>query len=335
VAGCECNRHGLLNFAETSPTADVMTTKHILKSNIIMKKFFIGACAALAVLATSCGNETQDSKSVLSPELADSISTYYGKSVGNYFLNDFARFKEQNADQEVSKEDIIKGIQTVFAAGTNKSTLMGMSVATQILNEIQSLEEQGIVVDRDTFIKNFKENFMQDSVSMETMQATGATMQSLMKRAQDIAAKAAEEAKAEAPEAKKAAADGAAFVAAAKKKDPSIKTTESGLSYKITEQGQGDTPKENDTVLVHYTGKLIDGTVFDSSVERGEPAKFPLQGVVPGFREGLMLLGKGGKATLYIPAELAYGVNGVPQANIGPNATLIFEVELIDINPQD
>jgi FKBP-type peptidyl-prolyl cis-trans isomerase len=313
---------------------DAKAKKHYLKSNIIMKKFFIGACAALAVLATSCGNETQESNSTISPELADSISMFYGKSVGNYFLNDYARFKEQNADEEVSKEDIIKGIQTVFGATDNKSTLMGMSVAVQILNEMQGLKEQGINVDREKFVKYFKESFMQDTVTMEQMQSTGSTMQELVKRAQELAAKAEEAAKAEAPEAKANAEAGAKFVKEAKAKDPSIKTTKSGLSYKIIAQGEGEQPKEDDTVLVHYTGKLIDGTVFDSSVERGEPAKFPLQGVVPGFREGLQLLGKGGKATLYIPAELAYGTNGVPSANIGPNATLVFEVELIDINPQ-
>jgi FKBP-type peptidyl-prolyl cis-trans isomerase len=301
-----------------------------------MKKFFIGACAALAVIASSCDKNAQDaSKSVLSDQLADSISTFYGKTVGNYFLNDYTRFSEQNTDEVISKEDILKGFQAAFGAADSKGAVMGMRVAAQILDEMNNLQEQGIIVDRNKFIQNFKESFLQDSLSMEQMQETGSQFQVLMKRAQDIAAEAAEKAKAEAPEAKEAAEKGAAFIAKAKKADPSIQTTKSGLSYKITAEGEGDKPKENDTVLVNYTGKLIDGTVFDSSVERGEPAKFPLQGVVPGFREGLMLLGKGGKATLYIPADLAYGVNGVPQAKIGPNATLVFEVELVDINPQD
>ena len=109
-----------------------------------------------------------------------------------------------------------------------------------------------------------------------------------------------------------------------------MKVAESGLAYVIEVPGVDPKPEANATVEVNYTGKLIDGTVFDTTDGRG-PATFNLQGVVPGFREGIMLLGKGGKATLYIPGSLAYGVNGAPQAGIGPNQLLIFDVELLDI----
>jgi len=109
-----------------------------------------------------------------------------------------------------------------------------------------------------------------------------------------------------------------------------VKTTASGLQYKITKEGTGKNPKATDTVVVHYKGTLINGKEFDSSYKRGEPAEFPLNRVIKGWTEGLMYLTEGGKATLYIPSELAYGSRGAG-ADIGPDETLIFEVELLKI----
>lgn len=111
---------------------------------------------------------------------------------------------------------------------------------------------------------------------------------------------------------------------------PGVKVTPSGLQYKITQEGKGASPKAESTVKVHYKGMLINGKTFDSSIDRGEPAEFPLNGVIKGWTEGLQLLKVGGKATLYIPSELAYGDQGAGGL-IGPKETLIFEVELIDI----
>ena len=109
-----------------------------------------------------------------------------------------------------------------------------------------------------------------------------------------------------------------------------VKTTASGLQYLTTKEGTGKQPQATSVVKVHYTGKLVDGTVFDSSVERGEPIEFPLNQVIPGWTEGLQLMKEGGKATLYIPANLGYGAQGVP-GTIPPNSTLIFDVELIEV----
>ncbi|WP_387464436.1 peptidylprolyl isomerase [Photorhabdus sp. RM323S] len=109
-----------------------------------------------------------------------------------------------------------------------------------------------------------------------------------------------------------------------------ISTTESGLQFSVLKQGDGAIPARTDQVRVHYTGRLIDGTVFDSSVQRGEPAEFPVNGVIAGWIEALTLMPVGSKWELYIPYDLAYGERGAG-ASIPPYSTLIFEVELLDI----
>lgn len=127
----------------------------------------------------------------------------------------------------------------------------------------------------------------------------------------------------------KAEAESAAYFASLKE-NPAVKSTASGLHYEVIAEGTGAKPVATDTVKVHYTGKLVDGTVFDSSVQRGEPAEFPLNGVIPGWTEGLQLVGVGGKLKLYIPSKLGYGEQGAGGA-IPPNATLVFDVELLEI----
>lgn len=110
-----------------------------------------------------------------------------------------------------------------------------------------------------------------------------------------------------------------------------MQTTASGLKYQVLKQGTGTaSPKATDTVKVHYHGTLLDGTVFDSSVERGEPISFPLNGVIPGWTEGLQLMKVGDKFKFEIPPNLAYGANS-PSPKIPPNSTLVFEVELLGI----
>lgn len=110
-----------------------------------------------------------------------------------------------------------------------------------------------------------------------------------------------------------------------------VKTTASGLQYEVLKEGTGKQPSSSDSVTVHYTGKLIDGTVFDSSVERGAPATFGVTQVIPGWVEALQLMKEGAKWRLFIPSNLAYGPNGAGNI-IGPNSTLIFDVELIKVN---
>ncbi|MFL6583452.1 MAG: FKBP-type peptidyl-prolyl cis-trans isomerase N-terminal domain-containing protein [Chthoniobacterales bacterium] len=134
----------------------------------------------------------------------------------------------------------------------------------------------------------------------------------------------------QATQGKQAAEAGEKFLTDNKAK-PGVKTTASGLQYKVLKEGSGATPKETDTVKVNYRGTLTDGTEFDSSYKRGQPASFPVNGVIKGWTEALMLMKPGAKYQLFIPAGLAYGPRAV--GGIPANSTLIFEVELLEVNP--
>lgn len=131
-------------------------------------------------------------------------------------------------------------------------------------------------------------------------------------------------------EAQKNLETGEEFLAENKNKE-GVQVTESGLQYKVLEEGSGESPTATDTVTVQYEGTLIDGTVFDSSYERGEPVSFPLNRVIEGWTEGLQLMKEGATYRFFIPGDLAYGMNPRPGGPIGPNETLIFKVELIEV----
>ncbi len=156
----------------------------------------------------------------------------------------------------------------------------------------------------------------------EQMKETMAAFQKDMMAKQAAAKKATGE---------KNAAEGKKYLAENKAKE-GVKTTASGLQYKVLKEGTGPSPKATDTVKVNYRGTTIDGTEFDSSYKRGEPATFPVNRVIKGWTEALQLMKAGSKYQLVIPADLAYGERGAG-SDIGPNATLIFEVELVGIVP--
>jgi len=150
-------------------------------------------------------------------------------------------------------------------------------------------------------------------------QEAAAALQDYMTRKQQAAAE-------------KNRAEGAAFLAE-NKKQKGVITTASGLQYMVLREGSGPRPNPTSTVRVNYEGKLLDGTVFDSSYERGQPAEFGLNQVIAGWTEGVALMPVGAKYRFWIPSELAYGANGAPGGKIGPDATLTFDVELLGIAP--
>lgn len=180
----------------------------------------------------------------------------------------------------------------------------------------KNLKTQNITVDADVMAMS-----LTDAAKGDSKMDDKAIQEAMMKLQESAQKKMMEEAEAN----KKKGAD---FMAANKAKE-GFQTTASGLQYKITAQGAGKTPTKEDTVKVHYTGTLMDGTKFDSSVDRGQPAEFPVSGVIPGWTEALLLMKEGTKAQLVIPPELAYGPMGRP--GIPPNSVLLFDVELISV----
>lgn len=181
----------------------------------------------------------------------------------------------------------------------------------------QNLNSQGLELDFDTLVEGLSDavNKKEPKLSPDEMSASFQALE------QQMQAKAMEQGVVH----EKSGND---FLVANAEKE-GVVTTDSGLQYKIIEQGDGDKPTAEDTVVVHYTGTFIDGTKFDSSHDRGTPAEFPLNGVIPGWTEGLQLLNVGGKAELSIPGNLAYGPKG--RGEIPPSATLLFEVELLEV----
>lgn len=188
----------------------------------------------------------------------------------------------------------------------------------------KNLSEQGIEIEAAAFLAGFKAStegnsaLSADEIRAEIMQVQSQVRENMMKKQTAAAARGPENVEA-----------GKTFLAENKSKEGVIETA-SGLQYKVIEAGEGDKPQATDEVTVHYTGKLLNGTVFDSSVERGEPATFGLNQVIPGWTEGVQLMSKGAKYTFWIPSDLAYGERGAG-GQIEPGSTLQFEVELIDI----
>jgi len=183
------------------------------------------------------------------------------------------------------------------------------------------LKKNAIDVDADIVVRGIKD-VLNGSKPLMTNEEVRAVLMAAQK---DLQAKQQERMKTQGEKNKN---DGEAFLAKNKKKK-GVQILPSGLQYKVITEGKGETPKATDTVTVNYQGTLIDGTEFDSSYKRGEPATFPVTGVIKGWTEALQLMKEGSKWQLVIPADLAYGERG--GGPIGPNSVLIFEVELISI----
>lgn len=298
-----------------------------------MKKILIGAAVLAAITAASCSHKEAATAGdadtfAVSAATSDSVNTLFGTNFGSSLLAQYAGL-DSAMKAEQPKADIIKGIQYALGAPEEKGVAVGMQIGLQILGNIQRMEEMGVKADRSAVLAAFKKAFLADSIDGATTGAAQMEYQALMSRIQQES-KAFEDAKkANSPEALANVAEAEKYLKEAKAADPAIQTSESGLSYKI--ENEGDTAKitRRDVAQIKYTGRLVDGTVFDSS----DDARLSPAGVVPGFGEGLQMLGKGGKATFYIPGNLAYGVDGAPRAGIGPNAMLIFDIEVLDVNP--
>jgi FKBP-type peptidyl-prolyl cis-trans isomerase len=194
------------------------------------------------------------------------------------------------------------------------------------MNIGKNLKRDSVEVDPAVLYRGLKDALAGNKLLLTDEEAKAAltTLQT------EVRAKEEAKARAAAVENKKT---GEAFLAANKTKE-GVVTLPSGLQYKIIKEGTGPKPTAEDTVLCHYRGTLVDNTEFDSSYKRGQPLKIPVGGVIKGWTEAIQLMPVGSKWQLFIPSDLAYGERGAPGSPIGPNSTLVFEVELISIEPK-
>ena len=213
--------------------------------------------------------------------------------------------------------------QPVTALTTSKqkaSYAIGMNWGT-------GLHRQAIDVDTAALLQGMKDALAGGKTLLTEDEARTALMQLQKEMQEKQQAKAAQEGEANKKE-------GDAFLSANKSKE-GVVTLPSGLQYKILKEGSGPKPTSTDSVVCNYKGNLINGTEFDSSYKRGEPATFPVTGVIKGWTEALQLMPVGSKWQLFIPSDLAYGPRGTPGGPIGPNSTLVFEVELMSIKDKN
>ena len=197
---------------------------------------------------------------------------------------------------------------------------IGQSMGRYISNTLERQQELGVKLDNAMIMKGVQDGLVKKSLLNEE-QLEKALKEYDQKINQAAAKKAADDAKASLEKGKKFLEENA--------KKKGVTVTKSGLQYEVITEGKGVKPKATDMVKVHYTGTLIDGTKFDSSVDRKEPAEFPLDHVIPGWTEGVQLMNVGAKYKFYLPSELAYGAQGA--GSIPANSVLIFEVELLSI----
>ncbi len=202
----------------------------------------------------------------------------------------------------------------------SKADKLGYSIGYNIAN---SLKQQGIEINQELLLKGITDIFSGKKPLLSKQEV----QQNLNAFRKERKAKMQ---KARKRQARKNMAQGEVFLAKNEKKE-GVVTLPSGLQYKVVKPGTGDTPKSTDQVTTHYRGTLIDGTEFDSSYARGEPATFPVNGVIAGWTEALQLMKVGAKWQLFIPGDLAYGKRGAAGGKIPPNATLIFDIELLSI----
>ena len=294
-----------------------------------MKKLFLSiGVATLLAGATGCSAKVSDSQKN-EKQLGDSISLVYGQIMGANFSEGLERQKVMNPEQpDINVDKFMKGLISVLKADTtdNLSYLRGQMEALQrVIGMELEMSQLDVPFNSELFLKGYKEGMNGDASA--NRQTEMMQLQSRLRVIQTT--KEEERLRSESEKNEKAAV---AFIDSLKTANPQVVTSDSGLSYIIENPGEAPKVTSTDKVKVKYKGSLINGKVFD---ENEEGVEFTVGGVVKGFGEGLQLLGKGGKATLYIPGNLGYGMSGQPRAGIGPNDMLVFDVEILDVIPAE
>ena len=270
---------------------------------------------------TGCGNG-QGTAKLVTPQ--DSAAYFLGLSQTMPLHEQWDQYQYQVPGDSASKKDqFIQGFRDALTSGSAKAAYSnGYLMGFQLIDSWEGFNARipGDSLDKQKFIDGLIAGLSGKVDTTLTMDAINNYMQEYFANAQKIVE----------DQNKKAGAD---FLAANKSKDGVVELP-SGLQYRIDKLGDGIKPAAEDTVVVHYKGTKLDGTVFDSSYDRGEPATFPLTGVIKGFSEGLQQVPAGSKVTLWIPGELAYGQRGSGD-QIGPYELLTFEMELQEVRPAD
>lgn len=278
----------------------------------------VGTVAAMGVM-TGCGNG-QGTAKLVTPQ--DSAAYFLGLSQTMPLHEQWDQYQYQVPGDSASKKDqFIQGFRDALTSGSAKAAYSnGYLMGFQLIDSWEGFNARipGDSLDKQKFIDGLIAGLSGKVDTTLTMDAINNYMQDYFANAQKIVE----------DQNKKAGAD---FLAANKSKDGVVELP-SGLQYRIDKLGDGIKPAAEDTVVVHYKGTKLDGTVFDSSYDRGEPATFPLTGVIQGFSEGLQQVPAGSKVTLWIPGELAYGQRGSGD-QIGPYELLTFEMVLQEVRP--
>lgn len=278
----------------------------------------VGTVAAMGVM-TGCGNG-QGTAKLVTPQ--DSAAYFLGLSQTMPLHEQWDQYQYQVPGDSASKKDqFIQGFRDALTSGSAKAAYSnGYLMGFQLIDSWEGFNARipGDSLDKQKFIDGLIAGLSGKVDTTLTMDAINNYMQEYFANAQKIVE----------DQNKKAGAD---FLAANKSKDGVVELP-SGLQYRIDKLGDGIKPAAEDTVVVHYKGTKLDGTVFDSSYDRGEPATFPLTGVIQGFSEGLQQVPAGSKVTLWIPGDLAYGQRGSGD-QIGPFEMLTFEMELQEVRP--
>ena len=279
-----------------------------------MKKLFSIVAVALMALSTFNSNAANNDNKAKEDSLAYYFGTMWGNGVGTEL---------KNAPQAAfyNKARVLKGLKTALSNDTTKQDFMqGLQIGIQLNNIARTMLKDGIFLDLDKVFKAFETAFTADSIPGPG-EAQG--------KAMNIISELKKEHLANSPEAKANKEAGEKYIADQMAKDAAFKKTESGLVYKVIKEGAGEPINPTDLVRVKYVGKHIDGTEFDNSGDKAR--EFTAEGVVKGFGEGMLMMKKGAHYILILPSELGYGSEGQPYAKIGPNETLVFDVELVEI----
>ncbi len=268
-------------------------------------------------------------------ETADSLGYLMGNTQGAMINQQLSKNFIRDTKY---RNSLVRGIELVFSGDTTDiGYFEGLEMGLRMFRDMVQVERLGGKVNRTDLLEQLSKGILAKDIDEQTLNANRAKLQTLLQplqlKAEEMQRQAQARERAVYDSIAQANSDaGKAFIDSIMATDKSIKKTESGLAYKVINPGKGKNPTQADKLDVIYTGKHIDGSVFDSS--HGNPVQFGMGGVIQGFGEGLGMMKKGAKYIFYIPGELGYGKRGTGNGVIMPGETLIFEVELADITKQ-